>query len=105
MLPIQGSLYKKHFFVRYVSYFSSVLTQCLTLNYKILNFMTSIKLHCTQREEEAHKEAQERRKLEEELREQRGLIDALTAETMTLREEAAALQVRRSLPHGLSLVC
>lgn len=24
---------------------------------------------------------------------------------MTLREEAAALQVRRSLPHGLSLVC
>ncbi|KAM8731483.1 spindle and centriole-associated protein 1 [Acanthopagrus schlegelii] len=45
-----------------------------------------------QREEEAHKEAQERRRLEEDLREQRGLIDALTAETMTLREEAAALQ-------------
>ncbi|KAE8279870.1 Spindle and centriole-associated protein 1 Coiled-coil domain-containing protein 52 [Larimichthys crocea] len=45
-----------------------------------------------QREEEAHKEAQERRRLEDELREQRGLIDALTAETMTLREEAAALQ-------------
>ncbi|XP_070709139.1 spindle and centriole-associated protein 1 isoform X2 [Pempheris klunzingeri] len=45
-----------------------------------------------QREEEAHKGAQERRRLEEEVREQRGLIDALTAETMTLREEAAALQ-------------
>ncbi|XP_070784482.1 spindle and centriole-associated protein 1 [Enoplosus armatus] len=46
-----------------------------------------------QREEEAQKEARERRRLEEEVREQRGLIDALTAETMTLREEAAALQV------------
>ncbi|CAK6972863.1 spindle and centriole-associated protein 1 [Scomber scombrus] len=45
-----------------------------------------------QREEEIQKEAQERRRLEEELREQRGLIDALTAETMTLREEAATLQ-------------
>ncbi|KAM9337452.1 spindle and centriole-associated protein 1 [Symphorus nematophorus] len=45
-----------------------------------------------QREEEAQKETQERRRLEEELREQRGLIDALTAETMALREEAAALQ-------------
>ncbi|XP_042366474.1 spindle and centriole-associated protein 1 isoform X2 [Plectropomus leopardus] len=45
-----------------------------------------------QREEEAQEEARERRRLEEELREQRGLIDALTAETMTLREEAAALQ-------------
>ncbi|XP_041817540.1 spindle and centriole-associated protein 1 [Chelmon rostratus] len=47
-----------------------------------------------QREEEAHKEAQERRRLEEELREQQGLIDALTAETMTLRQEATALQAR-----------
>ncbi|XP_045923326.1 spindle and centriole-associated protein 1 isoform X2 [Micropterus dolomieu] len=45
-----------------------------------------------QREEDTQKEAQERRRLEEELREQRGLIDALTAETMTLREEAAVLQ-------------
>uniref|UniRef100_UPI0037E70CC0 spindle and centriole-associated protein 1 n=1 Tax=Semicossyphus pulcher TaxID=241346 RepID=UPI0037E70CC0 len=45
-----------------------------------------------QREEEAQKEACERRRLEEELIEQRGLIDALTAETMTLREEAATLQ-------------
>uniref|UniRef100_A0A3Q0T1X2 Spindle and centriole-associated protein 1 n=1 Tax=Amphilophus citrinellus TaxID=61819 RepID=A0A3Q0T1X2_AMPCI len=45
-----------------------------------------------QREDEAQNEAQERRKLEEELKEQRGLIDALTAESMTLREEAAALQ-------------
>lgn len=38
------------------------------------------------------------------MREQRGLIDALTAETMTLREEAVALQVRQSFPHGLTLV-
>ncbi|TNN88848.1 Spindle and centriole-associated protein 1 [Liparis tanakae] len=45
-----------------------------------------------QREEEAQEEARERRILEEVLREQRRLIDALTAETMTLREEAAALQ-------------
>ncbi|XP_005471934.1 spindle and centriole-associated protein 1 [Oreochromis niloticus] len=44
------------------------------------------------REDEAQKEAQERRKLEEELKEQQRLIDALTAETMTLREEATALQ-------------
>ncbi|KAM9332953.1 spindle and centriole-associated protein 1 [Pholidichthys leucotaenia] len=47
-----------------------------------------------QREDDAHKEAQERRRLEEELREQQRLIDALTAETMTLREEAATLQTR-----------
>ncbi|KAL3972857.1 nuclear respiratory factor 1 [Sarotherodon galilaeus] len=44
------------------------------------------------REDEAQKEAQEKRKLEEELKEQQRLIDALTAETMTLREEATALQ-------------
>ncbi|KAM7369900.1 hypothetical protein PAMP_011188 [Pampus punctatissimus] len=45
-----------------------------------------------QKEEEAQNETQERRRLEGQLREQQGLIDALTAETMTLREEAAALQ-------------
>ncbi|KAM4718279.1 spindle and centriole-associated protein 1 isoform 2-T3 [Anableps anableps] len=44
------------------------------------------------REAEAQKEAEERRRLQEELKEQRGLIDALTAETMTLREEVATLQ-------------
>ncbi|XP_062235050.1 spindle and centriole-associated protein 1 [Platichthys flesus] len=48
--------------------------------------------HLKKTDEEVHKESEERRKLEEELRAQRGLIDALTAETMTLREEAAALQ-------------
>ncbi|XP_070842605.1 spindle and centriole-associated protein 1 isoform X1 [Chaetodon trifascialis] len=47
-----------------------------------------------QKEEEAYKEAQQRRRLEEELSEQRGLIDALTAETMALREEASTLQAR-----------
>lgn len=45
------------------------------------------------REAEAEKDANERRGLLDELKEQRGLIDALTAETMTLREEAAASQV------------
>ncbi|XP_040921836.1 spindle and centriole-associated protein 1 isoform X2 [Toxotes jaculatrix] len=45
-----------------------------------------------QRDEEIQREAQERKRLEVELREQRGLIDALTAETMTLREAATALQ-------------
>ncbi|KAM9552440.1 spindle and centriole-associated protein 1 isoform 2-T2 [Salvelinus alpinus] len=45
-----------------------------------------------QREEEAQREGKERRRLEEEVKEQRGLIDALTAETLTLREESAALQ-------------
>lgn len=39
------------------------------------------------------------------MREQRGLIDALTAETMALREEVAALQVRQIPPRGLTLVC
>ncbi|XP_071341291.1 spindle and centriole-associated protein 1 [Trachinotus anak] len=45
-----------------------------------------------QTDEAVQKEAQERRRLDEELREQRGLIDALTAETLTLKEEAASLQ-------------
>lgn len=42
--------------------------------------------------------------MEEELREQRGLIDALTAETMTLREEAAVLQVRQRVTYNLTPV-
>ncbi|XP_041717678.2 spindle and centriole-associated protein 1 isoform X1 [Coregonus clupeaformis] len=45
-----------------------------------------------QREEEAQREGKERRRLEEEVKEQRGLIDALTTETLILREESAALQ-------------
>uniref|UniRef100_A0A3Q4I5W9 Spindle and centriole-associated protein 1 n=1 Tax=Neolamprologus brichardi TaxID=32507 RepID=A0A3Q4I5W9_NEOBR len=57
------------------------------------------------REDEAQKEAQERRKLEEELKEQQRLIDALTAETMTLREEATALQVRLGLGYCYSSCC
>lgn len=48
-----------------------------------------------QKEEEAQVEAHERRRLEEELGEQQALIDALTAETMNLREEAATLQVKK----------
>ncbi|XP_054893152.1 spindle and centriole-associated protein 1 [Poeciliopsis prolifica] len=44
------------------------------------------------REDKAQEEAEERRRLQEELKEQRGLMDALTAETMTLREEGATMQ-------------
>ncbi|XP_062377056.1 spindle and centriole-associated protein 1 [Sardina pilchardus] len=48
--------------------------------------------HVRQREEEARREAQERRRLEEMVMEQRVLIDALTAETLNLKDESAALQ-------------
>lgn len=47
-----------------------------------------------QKEKEAHAEAEEKARLEAELREQRRLIDALSAETMVLREEVTVLQVR-----------
>lgn len=43
------------------------------------------------------KDVQERQRLEKELKEQQGLINALTTETMTLREDVAALQVRECL--------
>ncbi|XP_077480895.1 spindle and centriole-associated protein 1 [Stigmatopora argus] len=45
-----------------------------------------------ERQHDVETAIEERRKLEETLREQRGLIDALTAETMTLREETSFLQ-------------
>ncbi|XP_076146762.1 spindle and centriole-associated protein 1 isoform X1 [Alosa pseudoharengus] len=48
--------------------------------------------HLRQREEEARREAQERRRLEEVVMEQRVLIDALTAETLNLKDESANLQ-------------
>uniref|UniRef100_A0A671RPA0 Spindle and centriole-associated protein 1 n=1 Tax=Sinocyclocheilus anshuiensis TaxID=1608454 RepID=A0A671RPA0_9TELE len=50
--------------------------------------------HIRKKEEEALREAQERRRLEEEVKEQRALIDALTVESLTLREESTALQAR-----------
>lgn len=50
--------------------------------------------HIRKREEEALREAEERRRLEEEVKEQRALIDALTVESLTLREESASLQAR-----------
>uniref|UniRef100_A0A672NK95 Spindle and centriole-associated protein 1 n=1 Tax=Sinocyclocheilus grahami TaxID=75366 RepID=A0A672NK95_SINGR len=50
--------------------------------------------HIRKKEEEALREAQERRRLEEEVKEQRALIDALTVESLTLREESANLQER-----------
>ncbi|XP_031440335.1 spindle and centriole-associated protein 1 isoform X2 [Clupea harengus] len=49
--------------------------------------------HLRQRDEQAQKEAQERRRLEEVLVDQRVLIDALTSEMLNLRDESAALQV------------
>lgn len=53
-----------------------------------------------QREEEAQRECEARRRLEEVVREQRVLIDALSAETLTLRDESAALQVsHHTTPH------
>ncbi|XP_061777149.1 spindle and centriole-associated protein 1 isoform X2 [Nerophis ophidion] len=45
-------------------------------------------------QEESESAVEERRRLEEKLREQRELIDALSAESMTLREEATSLQQR-----------
>ncbi|XP_028290101.1 spindle and centriole-associated protein 1 isoform X2 [Gouania willdenowi] len=45
-----------------------------------------------QKEDVAQKEVEERKKLEAAVTEQRGLIDALTAETMELRDEAAVLR-------------
>ncbi|XP_061820802.2 spindle and centriole-associated protein 1 isoform X3 [Nerophis lumbriciformis] len=45
-------------------------------------------------QDESESAVEERRRLEEKLREQRGLIDALSAESMTLREEATSLQQR-----------
>ncbi|XP_051970371.1 spindle and centriole-associated protein 1 isoform X2 [Xyrauchen texanus] len=50
--------------------------------------------HIRKKEEETQREVQERRKLEEEMKEQKALIDALTAESLTMREERAALQAR-----------
>ncbi|XP_047006065.1 spindle and centriole-associated protein 1 isoform X1 [Ictalurus punctatus] len=48
--------------------------------------------HLRRSDEEAQKEARVRRRMEEEVKEQRSLIDALTAECLALREESAALQ-------------
>ncbi|XP_043082909.1 spindle and centriole-associated protein 1 isoform X2 [Puntigrus tetrazona] len=50
--------------------------------------------HIRKKEEEALREAQEKRLLEEEVKEQRALIDALTVESLTLREESVSLQER-----------
>ncbi len=55
--------------------------------------MTSPFTSLAQKEEGALRETQERRRLEEEVKEQRALIDALTVESLTLREESANLQV------------
>ncbi|XP_053343978.1 spindle and centriole-associated protein 1 isoform X2 [Clarias gariepinus] len=49
--------------------------------------------HLRRRDEEAQKEAQVRRRMEDVMMEQRSLIDALTAECLALREESASLKV------------
>uniref|UniRef100_A0A4W4HDW2 Spindle and centriole-associated protein 1 n=1 Tax=Electrophorus electricus TaxID=8005 RepID=A0A4W4HDW2_ELEEL len=55
--------------------------------------LSRIARHLRRREEEVQKEALERQRLEEEVREQKSLINALTAECFSLREESAATQV------------
>ncbi|XP_051537795.1 spindle and centriole-associated protein 1-like isoform X2 [Myxocyprinus asiaticus] len=50
--------------------------------------------HIKKKEEVAQREVQERRKLEKVVKEQRALTDALTAESLTMREESTALQAR-----------
>lgn len=60
----------------------------------ILIYLLNVALYCLQRDEVIQKDVQERQRLEEELKEQQGLINALTTETATLREGVAALQVR-----------
>ncbi|KAI7792728.1 spindle and centriole-associated protein 1, partial [Triplophysa rosa] len=50
--------------------------------------------HSRKKVEQSQKEAEKTRKLEEVVKEQRALIDALTVESLTMREETAALQVR-----------
>ncbi|KAK1806522.1 hypothetical protein P4O66_005026, partial [Electrophorus voltai] len=54
--------------------------------------LARIARHLRRREEEMQKEALERQRLEEEVREQKSLINALTAECFSLREESAATQ-------------
>lgn len=61
--------------------------------YSIYFFAKRIVYLISQSDEEAQKEARVRRRMEEEVKEQRSLIDALTAECLALREESAALQV------------
>ncbi|XP_066502255.1 spindle and centriole-associated protein 1 isoform X3 [Hoplias malabaricus] len=59
----------------------------------LVSTLARIASHIRQREEEAQKEAQERKRLEVEVREQKALIDALTAECFSLREESTTLKV------------
>ncbi|XP_008306207.1 spindle and centriole-associated protein 1 isoform X3 [Cynoglossus semilaevis] len=69
-------------------------TQGLTgFSVALINTMARLVQHQRKTEEKIQKQTEERKKWEEELREQQDLIDALTAETMTLREEAATMQV------------
>ncbi|TRZ03145.1 hypothetical protein DNTS_014538 [Danionella cerebrum] len=50
--------------------------------------------HMRKREEEALMETRERRRLQEEVMDQRALIDALTVESLALREEGATLRTK-----------
>ncbi|XP_028825628.1 spindle and centriole-associated protein 1 isoform X2 [Denticeps clupeoides] len=61
--------------------------------------------HIRQRDEESQKEAREKKRLEDVVKDQRCLIDALTAESMSLREESTTLQNRvMELEHRLDMV-
>lgn len=63
----------------------------------LLTTLRRLTSHIKKRDEESLRETRERRRLEDEVKEQRALIDALTVETLTLREESAALQARLQL--------
>ncbi|XP_035271439.1 spindle and centriole-associated protein 1 isoform X1 [Anguilla anguilla] len=58
----------------------------------LLRTVTRLARCLHQSREDLQREVQDRKSLEEEVMEQRRLIDALTAETLTLREESLALQ-------------
>lgn len=83
---------------------SAVNSQHRTEIFILDNFAECIMHLFSQRDEEAQKEALVRRQMEEEMKEQRSLIDALTAECLTLREETADLKVSCPL-NLLVLLC
>lgn len=63
----------------------------------LLTTLRRLTSHIKKRDEESLRETQKRRRLEDEVKEQRALIDALTVESLTLRKESADLQARLQL--------
>ncbi|KAJ8279346.1 hypothetical protein COCON_G00064120 [Conger conger] len=81
--------------------FGSVTTKHSPLNLtsfsvSFLRTVTRLARCLRQSREELQREVQDRTKLVDEVMEQRRLIDALTAETLTLREESLAIQLQCS---------